>query len=76
MAVNGDYFLNTVSGDLFQMQSGSWVKVGNLKGATGEQGPQGDQGVQGLKGDKGDTGSQGPQGVAGSQFFNGTSDPV
>jgi len=46
---------------LFHKESGSWVLVGNLKGAMGPQGPQGD---------KGDTGT------AGTIWYSGTTDPV
>jgi hypothetical protein len=48
---NNDYYLNTASGDVYQKQSGSWTKIGN---------------IQGPKGDKGDIGDTGPQGPAGS----------
>lgn len=30
---NNDYYINTASYDIFQKQSGVWVKIGNLKGA-------------------------------------------
>lgn len=59
--IDGDYYLNTTSGDLFHKESGSWVLVGNLKGAMGPEGPQGD---------KGDTGT------AGTIWYSGTTDPV
>jgi len=62
--IDGDYYLNTTTGDIFQKVSGSWVKIGNLKGAQGPEGPQGD------KGDKGDTGAPG------SVWYNGTGDPT
>jgi hypothetical protein len=53
--VNNDYYLNTANGDVYQKQSGSWTKIGN---------------VQGPKGDKGDMGDTGPQGPAGSPGEN------
>jgi hypothetical protein len=62
--INGDYYLNTATYDLFQKVAGVWTLVCNLKGATGEQGPQGDQG------------EQGEAGVAGSQILCGASDPT
>ena len=74
--VDGDYYLNTTSGDIFQKQSGSWVKVGNLKGAQGPDGPQGDKGDTGDKGDIGDKGDKGDTGMAGSAWLSGTSDPT
>lgn len=32
MGNNGDYYLNNASGDIFRKESGTWVKIGNLKG--------------------------------------------
>jgi hypothetical protein len=48
--VDGDFFLNTVSYDLFKKITGSWVLQCNIKGATGAQGIQGIQGIQGVPG--------------------------
>jgi hypothetical protein len=45
--VNGDYYLNTTSNEVFNKQSGSWVSIANIKGA------QGDQGIQGVPGENG-----------------------
>ena len=59
---DGDSYLNMENWDYYLKTGGSWIKVGNIKGAQGEQGPQGekgepgDQGQQGEKGDKGDAG--------------------
>lgn len=61
VGVDNDYYLNTISGDVFQKQSGVWVKIGNFMG------PKGDTGS---KGDKGDTGAAGPM------LYNGTVDPT
>lgn len=36
--VNGDYFLNTVTGAFFEKMSGNWVARGNLKGPAGANG--------------------------------------
>jgi hypothetical protein len=30
--VNGDYYLNVVTGDVFQKLSGTWTLIGNIKG--------------------------------------------
>lgn len=38
----GDLYLDTANGDVYQVQSGAWVLVANI---TGPQGPQGDPGV-------------------------------
>lgn len=59
---DGDFYLNTSTYDVYAKESGSWVKKGNIKGATG---------AQGAKGDKGDTGEQGPQGPAGADGVKG-----
>lgn len=42
---NNDYYLDTVTGDVYKKTSGAWGAVGNIKG------PQGIQGTQGEKGD-------------------------
>ena len=62
---DGDYYLNTSSGDVFEKASGTWTQAGNIKGPQGPQGLQGPEGPQGPKGDKGDPGEQGPQGEPG-----------
>ena len=33
--VNGDYYLNTITGNVFQKVSGTWVLIGNIKGPIG-----------------------------------------
>lgn len=53
----GDLFLNTTNHDVYSKASGSWVKTGNIKGATGATGPQGPKGDTGAQGPKGDTGT-------------------
>ena len=60
--VNGDLYLNVSNWDMYAKESGSWVKKGNIKGATGAQGTKGDTGLQGAKGDKGDKGDTGAAG--------------
>lgn len=50
----GDFYLNTSNFDVYSKATGSWVKTGNIKGATGAQGPQGATGAQGPQGPKGD----------------------
>jgi len=32
--VNGDYYLNVTTGDVFQKLSGTWNKIGNIKGPS------------------------------------------
>jgi uncharacterized protein (TIGR02145 family) len=47
---DGDYYLNTVSGDVFAKASGTWTVVTNIVGATGATGPQGASGRDGANG--------------------------
>jgi hypothetical protein len=68
--LNGDYYLDVLSGDVYQKQSDAWSKVGNIRG------PQGIQGIQGLKGDTGATGPQGEQGPVGPQGPLGLQGPA
>lgn len=56
---NGDQFLNTATGNVYEYQNGVWNITGNIKG------PQGIQGIQGPKGDIGERGLQGIQGPKG-----------
>ena len=51
---DGDLYLKTDNFDVYKKVSGSWQKVGNIKGA---------QGPAGAKGDRGETGPQGPKGA-------------
>ena len=52
-------------------ESGSWLNIGPIAGAKGEQGIQGEPGIQGPPGPKGDTGEQGIQGPRGVQGTQG-----
>ena len=47
--VQGDFYLNTTSWDLFRVtdEEGTWTKVGNIKGGQGETGGVGPQGPKG-----------------------------
>jgi len=45
--IDGDLALNTVSNDYFEKQSGTWILLGNLKGADGPAGPTGPTGPEG-----------------------------
>ena len=73
---NGDYYLDSLTGDVYSKQSGSWSVIMNIKGEKGdkgdtgekgEQGEQGEQGPAGPAGEKGDAGEQGPKGDTGEQ---------
>nr|DAH65861.1 MAG TPA: collagen triple helix repeat protein [Caudoviricetes sp.] len=72
----GDFYLKTDTFDIYSKATGSWVKTGNIKGATGSQGPQGpigETGPQGPKGPQGATGPQGPKGDSGDTIKVGDS---
>ena len=74
---DGDYYLNTANGDVFQ-HGGSvgWNYAGNIKGATGDTGPQGAAGSTGATGATGSTGPAGSNGAAGTQIYSGTGAPA
>jgi hypothetical protein len=82
--IDGDYYLNTVSGEMFQKQNGSWVSIGTLmgpqgaKGDKGDQGIQGEQGTQGLQGNAGAKGDKGDTGDAGvpQKWYSGAVNPT
>ena len=61
---NGDYYINTTTGDLYKKTNNTWTNISNIKGPEGAQGPQGPQGIQG---------KQGPQGLVGPQGTPGKS---
>lgn len=74
LGVNGDFYLNLLSGDVYGKYSGSWGVLTNIRGPqglTGAQGPQGFTGPQGAQGIQGATGAQGPQGIQGIQGVKG-----
>jgi hypothetical protein len=62
--VNGDYYLDLDSGNLYMKVAGSWALQMNIMG------PKGD------KGDKGDTGDTGAPGVNGAAWLNGHGAPT
>ena len=69
----GDIYINTATGILYQYEGTEWVEKFSIKGPQGPIGPQGKQGVQGPKGDKGETGAIGPRGIQGPQGDYGPS---
>ncbi len=71
--LDGDYFLNTANGDVYQRQAGSWVLVGNL---TGPQGASGSPGADGASGAPGATGAAGTDGASGAKGDQGDPGPA
>lgn len=66
-ASEGDYWLNTVTHNLFVFQTGTWRLLFNMKGSTGERGECGPIGPKGNQGEKGVQGPRGYQGVQGEK---------
>lgn len=62
--VNGDYYLDTATGDVYKKASGSYSVVGNIKGPTGATGATGSTGATGA------TGAAGPNTVTTSTTTN------
>lgn len=69
----GDIYINTATGILYQYEGTEWTEKFSIKGPMGPRGLQGQQGLQGPKGDKGETGAIGPQGIQGPQGDYGPS---
>lgn len=81
VGVDGDYFFQIDTNDIFRKTSGLWERIGNLRGRTGAQGPRGDIGLPGLPGEKGERGPVGPQGAPGekgesTEWFDGVGIPT
>ena len=69
----GDIYINTATGILYQYEGTEWKEKFSIKGPMGPRGLQGPQGIQGPKGDKGETGAIGPQGIKGDKGEYGPS---
>jgi uncharacterized protein (TIGR02145 family) len=70
---DGDYYLNTESGDVSAKSGGEWRVVTNIVGATGATGPIGLTGPAGAAGATGAQGTTGATGAAGAAGPNGIS---
>lgn len=83
IGIEGDYYINTINGDIFKFTLSQWERIGNIRGTkgkngdrgpiglTGPKGDKGEQGEQGEKGDKGDKGDQGERGEMGIRGLQG-----
>ncbi len=80
MGNDNDYYVNTVSGNIYNRTGGSWQVLLNIMGPQGPMGAAnmtaGPQGSQGPQGEKGDTGSQGPAGATGVTGAAGPQGPM
>lgn len=50
VGADGDYYLRTATGDVYQRTSGAYLIVANIKGATGASGANGTNGTNGANG--------------------------
>ena len=63
LGVNGDFYLENTTNDIFNKVSGAWTKISNIRGTTGTMGAIGPSGA---------VGAMGPQGPPGSTVTNYT----
>lgn len=63
---DGDLYLNSTNGDVYEKAAGAWSKVANIRGPEGAKGEKGEKGETGAKGEKGSTGEKGEKGEAGA----------
>jgi hypothetical protein len=71
---NGDLYLDTASGNVYEVMAGTWTLEGNIEGPTGATGATGAPGPQGPGGPTGTTGPTGAQGPAGPTGPAGAND--
>jgi hypothetical protein len=57
--VNGDLYINTDNGGLWQKSGGSWAYLSNIKGTNGQNGIDGIDGTDGADGEDGEDGADG-----------------
>ena len=69
----GDIYINTATGILYQYEGTEWKEKFSIKGPMGPRGLQGSQGIQGIKGDTGERGPIGPSGKQGPKGDYGPS---
>lgn len=67
---NGDYYLDTDSGDVYEKASGTYSVVANLEGPTGPAGATGSTGATGATGPTGPTGPAGADGSDGDDIVD------
>lgn len=69
----GDIYINTATGILYQYEGTEWKEKFSIKGPMGPRGLQGLQGIQGIKGETGERGPIGPRGIQGPKGDYGPS---
>ena len=75
LGADGDFYLDSSSGDYYEKSAGSWAVQGNLKGPQGNTGPAGSDGADGADGTQisvgeSDPGSGNPPANAGDYYLN------
>jgi hypothetical protein len=73
---DGDFYLHTVSGDVYEKAAGRYSLKVNLRGPQGAPGPQGAVGAAGIQGPAGPAGPEGPIGPVGPQGLAGPAGPT
>lgn len=73
---NSDIYIDELTGNVYQKQTGAWVFQNNIVGPQGPQGPAGAAGVQGVTGPTGSQGVQGSQGIPGPTGATGSPSTV
>ena len=71
LGIDGDYYLDIDTDNLYQKINGTWGIKTNLKGAIGAPGIDGNDGNQGAQGDPGVAGSAGSNGSNGTNGDDG-----
>ncbi|MBC7750813.1 MAG: tail fiber protein [Candidatus Saccharibacteria bacterium] len=65
LGVDGDYYLNNLTGDIYVRSTGIYTIISNIKGATGATGPSGTQTLFGTNTNLGTTATQPPDCIIG-----------
>ncbi|MFG1873376.1 hypothetical protein ACGFIV_00885 [Sphaerisporangium sp. NPDC049003] len=69
--IDGDLYLRTSNGDLYQQQASTWALKGNIRGPQGATGPAGQNGADGMQGPQGNPGPAGADGAPGAPGAQG-----
>lgn len=71
LGLDGDFYINSDNGDVYQRITGNYALQLNIIGAQGIQGPAGTNGVDGAQGPAGNNGLDGSDGAQGPQGIQG-----
>ena len=76
LGINGDYYLDVATGNVYLLGSGIYGLVTNIKGAIGAMGPTGATGTTGATGATGAAGAAGAAGPTGATGTTGAAGPT